>query len=310
MPIARMPKIATCVGHRQEVGDREVVRRQDREDDDDDDQREKRAAFEQHLAEDRHSWPPAGRPLTPLCRPDWCRSFARPQLRICGGRVMPLDAAFHAPVRLDDGARGALVGDQPAHASRSQARRGWRRALLAPPATATMRLPRRRSSGSVTMRRVKSVSIGWPVVVKKCPSTSPAAPRRLSSSISAGSIMPPVTREALSIDDADADQHEIARLRAREGLGALALVQEHLAVGQRVRHEGNGHDEGLRPEALRQAVDHLMRIGRGAPGEAAHQRDQLGLRRRLVAERAGDRLQRPAVADADDEIGACAEAPA
>ena len=187
------------VRHGQEVRDREVVGRQEREDDDDEDQREEGAALEQDAHEVEAVAGGAG-----------------------GGRRRSLGGLRHVAggaVGFGEGAGGALVGDEAGEEAAGEDGADGVDLDRSPPARATMRRPRRLSSGTVTMRGARSVTTGRPSASKKWPSISPTPPARRIGLDVGGVDHAAGDERGLADGGADADEHEVAAGGEAEGLG-------------------------------------------------------------------------------------------
>ena len=153
--------------------------------------------------------------------------------------------------------------------------------FVAPPATATIRRFRRRSTGRRNNTAGKFGLDSAAVDVEEVPKH--LADRAQATDLvhirwlnhSAGYERGAAVRRAY------ADQHEIAFTGERESLRDGLLFKQDAAVRRRVRHEGDGHDERLSARAVGQMVDDFVRIRRGSTGQASHERNELQIGRRL-----------------------------
>ena len=228
------------IGHRQEVRDREIVRRKKRKNEDNEDQRKERATFEENSRKVETSG---------------CERAAGAGADLTIAHFQAHPRVAHAAVLLSRSPLRPSLASTIARAVLSSVRSPFRRPLastariastfVAPPATATIRRFRRRSTGSVTIRRESSVSIASAVDVEEVPkhladraeATDLVHIRGLNHS--AG------YERGVAVRRAYADEHEIALTGERESLGDGPLFKQDAAVRRRVRHEGDGHHERL-----------------------------------------------------------------
>ena len=137
---------------------------------------------------------------------------------------------------------------------------------------------------------------------KKCPSELPDPPGRRDLVHLAGLDHPRGDELRQRVDGADAHELQARRRGHLEDLAHAALLQQDLAVLDRIGEEGHRHHVGLRRGPLGQPVHHVVGIGGIVARQPAEQRDEThapGVEPRQLLHR---RRQRPAVPEADDPV--------